>query len=51
MKKKHCSRCKQEIYEFEWVETIEGLHLCYGCDAKRLEEEEGYETTKQMSWK
>ena len=51
MKNKKCSRCKQKIYEFEWVKTIEGLYLWYGCDAKRLEKEEGYYVTHKESWK
>jgi hypothetical protein len=34
-----CDRCKIDTEEI--VETEEGV-LCYGCDSKRLEEEDGY---------
>ena len=33
-----CSRCQSSCHPDDIVETIEGELLCFGCDAKRLEE-------------
>ena len=36
----NCDECGIEIVDNEYVETITGQNLCYGCDSKRLAREQ-----------
>jgi hypothetical protein len=36
----YCDRCKIELNDKEYVETIDNETLCYGCDSKRLIDEQ-----------